>query len=383
MESVQFYKTGMPLKESSAKQQKQEKTEEFLDILKKAPDKLEEKDEQESTKREEKEPSKVQPLYFILPQELNQLQTVQILAAPMTELPDAAGEMAQGVEAVLPEEGAEALAGGVLEAETAAGQEQTAGAEVVPGAGEAIQAEGEHRQNERKPEERIIPVENSAEPVEKQDGKTAEAEPSDGFRNGQSLQNGTVEKADARTETGIRKPEDLRKEAETVELPEGFQGLVDQAKAPRTDRAGVVSHQGMHVAEPEELPKELAKELLVRTEAGQNQFEIQINPEHLGKIVVRVMYEEGVSTVSILCSEKRTMELLAQSAREIGSVMEQNLGKPTEVYVEKQETENLWQEPQENDHAGRDSEQRRQKEEQEKMQTAGGRFLQELRLGLR
>ena len=137
MERVQFYKTGMPLKESSSKQQKEEKTEDFLDILKKAPEKLEEKDEQESTSREEKEPSKVQSLYFVLPQELNQLQTTQIFAAPMMESPDAAGEMVQGLEAVLPEEGAAALAGEMKGAKTADGQEQMVETEVVPGAGES------------------------------------------------------------------------------------------------------------------------------------------------------------------------------------------------------------------------------------------------------
>ena len=77
------------------------------------------------------------------------------------------------------------------------------------------------------------------------------------------------------------------------------------------------------------------------------------------------------------------MELLAQSAKEIGSVMEQNLGKPTEIYVDEQKSETLWQDGQQDqDHSGRESEQYRQKEEQEKMQKAENtRFLQELRLG--
>ena len=78
------------------------------------------------------------------------------------------------------------------------------------------------------------------------------------------------------------------------------------------------------------------------------------------------------------------MELLAQSAKEIGNVMEQNLGKPTEIYVDEQKSETLWQDGQQDqDHSGRESEQYRQKEEQEKMQKAENtRFLQELRLGL-
>ena len=150
-------------------------------------------------------------------------------------------------------------------------------------------------------------------------------------------------------------------------------------------RQEAVSHETaqVHVSQPEELPQELAKELTVKAAAGQNEFEIQITPKHLGEITVRVMQEGGVSVVSIVCSEKKTMELLAQSAREIGTVMEQNLGKPTEIYVEKQENENPWQEQRENDHSGRESEQHRQREQNEKMKAAkNARFLQELRLGL-
>ena len=110
--------------------------------------------------------------------------------------------------------------------------------------------------------------------------------------------------------------------------------------------------------------------MLVKASSGRNEFEIQITPKHLGEITVRIAQEDGCSVVSIICSEKKTME--------------QNLGKPTEIYVDEQKSETLWQDGQQDqDHSGRESEQYRQKEEQEKMQKAENtRFLQELRLGL-
>ena len=97
------------------------------------------------------------------------------------------------------------------------------------------------------------------------------------------------------------------------------------------------------VSKQEELPQELTRQLLVKASSGRNEFEIQITPKHLGEITVRIAQEDGCSVVSIICSEKKTMELLAQSAKEIGSVMEQNLGKPTEIYVDEQKSETLWQ----------------------------------------
>ena len=75
---------------------------------------------------------------------------------------------------------------------------------------------------------------------------------------------------------------------------------------------------------------------------------IQITPKHLGEYDrADGTGRQDVSVVSIeICSEKKTMELLAQSAKEIGSVMEQNLGKPTEIYVDEQKSETLWQDGQ-------------------------------------
>ena len=148
-----------------------------------------------------------------------------------------------------------------------------------------------------------------------------------------------------------------------------YEGIHSAVKAPQ-DTKRAVPQETIHVSQPEELPKELTKELVLKTTAGQNEFEIQITPKHLGDITVRVLHQDGMSVVSIVCSEKKTMELLAQSAKDIGAVMEQNLGKPTEIYVEKHEGENFWQEQQENDHAGKEYEQQRQREQQEKMKAA-------------
>lgn len=143
------------------------------------------------------------------------------------------------------------------------------------------------------------------------------------------------------------------------------------------------SVQTMYVSDRAEIPQKLMEKLLIKTGIEENEFEIQVNPENLGKITVKVQYEDGISTVSIICSERKTMELISQSANEIGNAMEQNLGKPTEVYVEKKDSDNFWQEQQqENDHTGRDAEQQRQREEREKMkQMKTNRFFEELRLG--
>lgn len=168
---------------------------------------------------------------------------------------------------------------------------------------------------------------------------------------------------------------------EAVSLLSNAGGRTNSVEAGRKNEH--IQGTQIHVTKPEEIPQKLLDELLIKTSQGRKEFEIQITPENLGRISVKVLYENGQTTVSILCSEKTTQEMVAKNAREIGAVMEQNLGAPTTVMVEKQETDYLEQQTNENAHAGRDAEQERQREEQQKQKAADAeQFLQKLRLGL-
>lgn len=139
----------------------------------------------------------------------------------------------------------------------------------------------------------------------------------------------------------------------------------------------------IHVSKPEEIPQKLTEELVVKTGKGVKEFEIQLEPANLGKIAIKVSYEQGQTMISILCTEKKTLDLISHNAREIGYVMEQNLGDTTTIYVDKQENDYLHQNGEGQDHTGRDSEQERQREENRKNQTDDSQqFIQKLRLGL-
>lgn len=180
-----------------------------------------------------------------------------------------------------------------------------------------------------------------------------------------------VQTADAKESVAVAVAQEQPAQAQVSERL----GAVEDAKPVYTQR--------MQVSEPEEIPQKLAEELLVKVSEGVRELEIQIEPAHLGKIAIKVLYEAGQATVSILCSERRTLEMIGQNARELGYMMEQSLGDKTTVIVERQETDYLHQGENENDHTGRDSEQDRQREENEKEKaTDAEQFLQKLRLGL-
>ena len=143
----------------------------------------------------------------------------------------------------------------------------------------------------------------------------------------------------------------------------------------------VVPTQPLHVSRPQEIGQKLPDMLFTKISEGRQEFEIQIEPANLGRIAIKVLHEAGQTVVSIACSERRTLELIGQNAREIGNMMERNLGNETVVYVEKKDSD--YQNEYGEDHSGRESEQERQKEENKKQKTSdGAQFLQRLRLGL-
>lgn len=138
----------------------------------------------------------------------------------------------------------------------------------------------------------------------------------------------------------------------------------------------------VHVAQPEELPDKLTDQILGKMQEGADSFEIQIEPENLGKISVRIQYQDGQATVSIFCTEKRALEVLGDRAREIGVIIDRNLGGETKIIVEKQEPDYLNRNNDEN-RQGRQDGQERQKESNKRQEAEDPeQFLQKLRLGL-
>lgn len=137
----------------------------------------------------------------------------------------------------------------------------------------------------------------------------------------------------------------------------------------------------IHVERPEELPEKVTDQLLAKLAEGVKEFEIHIEPANLGKIAVKILYEGTQAHVSIICSEKRALDVLGQNARDIGNVLSKNFGGETTIIVDKQETDYLNQTRDENEQANQ--EQQKQKENSKNQDSEDAeQFLQKLRLGL-
>lgn len=127
---------------------------------------------------------------------------------------------------------------------------------------------------------------------------------------------------------------------------------------------------------PEDLEAKLSEQLMKQISSGKKELDIQLEPYNLGKIRIKVSYEDNQTSVSVLCSESSTLKLLSKSAGELGSILESNLERPVEVFVDKQEADYL------NNQQERQSEGRQQQHQESHKDSSPEDFIQKLRLGI-
>lgn len=195
---------------------------------------------------------------------------------------------------------------------------------------------------------------------------------------------------EAKPKAGLEKPKDTVKpvvreegkpEAKAEQLAESVPMETQQTE--RAPVSGQIPTGHVRVQQPEEVPEKLLEQLLVKATAGIKEFEIQLEPYDLGKILIKVAFGKESTNVSILCTEQKTMELMARNARDLGAIMEENLGSPTTIVVEDKEPNYLEQQNQGNNgNQGQNQEEQQQKQNQQNQQNEGVDFLQQLRLGL-
>lgn len=210
-----------------------------------------------------------------------------------------------------------------------------------------------------KPEQAILPKEDTSE---KSEAGITMAKPKEAPKTGQK----EAQTTEVRPEQPL---ESTRPETQTLERTE----------APRE-----VPTEHVRVAQPEEVPEKVLNQLLVKTTAGIKEFEIQLEPYDLGKIIIKAAFGKEHTSISIFCTEQRTMELMAKNARELGAIMEENLGAPTTIVVEDKESGYLEQQKQNNEGNGGNQNQDggSGKQGEKNQEKEGMDFLQQLRLGL-
>lgn len=129
---------------------------------------------------------------------------------------------------------------------------------------------------------------------------------------------------------------------------------------------------------PETLPEDVGKAIAAHLPERDGEMTIELEPASLGKMTIRVIYEEGRAAVSILTSNPKTLELLSQKAGEIAQILEERTGQQTVVYTPEPQ-----QEP-DGRQGGQEHGEERQNHNPQKQQNRHqpDSFVQQLRLGL-
>ena len=108
---------------------------------------------------------------------------------------------------------------------------------------------------------------------------------------------------------------------------------------------------------------------------GADSYEIQLDPENLGKIKVSISFEQGQTNISLTCTNARTAGLLAENASMLAQIIQENNGTSASVNVQ-DESGYLSQEKGENQN--QQSHQQRQNQSSDENQE----FSDQIKLGL-
>lgn len=129
---------------------------------------------------------------------------------------------------------------------------------------------------------------------------------------------------------------------------------------------------------PSSLVEDVGKALVQRLPQSNGALTIELEPASLGRLTIKVLYEDGKATVSILSTNPKTLELLSARASELASILEERTGQETVVYTQPSE-----QEPPFDERQGEGRQQEREPDDKERREKDGqDSFAQQLRLGL-
>lgn len=125
----------------------------------------------------------------------------------------------------------------------------------------------------------------------------------------------------------------------------------------------------------------LADKIIMR---NNNEFDLQLNPKELGKIHINVVFENGETKVSILCTTQQAMDALVGNTDKLAALLENRTGNTTFVQVSNEENQlynqNYQQQEQDGRNNGRNSDEEKRNKNTKTENSID--FLEQMRLGL-
>lgn len=192
----------------------------------------------------------------------------------------------------------------------------------------------------------------------------------------------TVEAVKTQTKTVVN--EEVKKDNISDLLAEAKNNVKSDTVMPKIDtnfaeNVNVKVGDTILDAESNDFDGKLAEEIIFKTSKGTNEFEVELSPKNLGKITIKVLFEDGHATVSMLCSNSKTLSLLNENASNIGAIIQNNTGSQTTVNI--QEDKSLYEQQKQNSQGGNQQQQNQENQKNNRNQNSED-FIQQLRLGI-
>lgn len=132
-------------------------------------------------------------------------------------------------------------------------------------------------------------------------------------------------------------------------------------------------------AEAPDMPQQLVDKITYNVDQGKHVFDIELFPENLGKVGIKMVFEKGVAELVMTTHTDKAHKLLSQQLDVIRSILQDNTGSDAHVDVEAGENagENF-----DKDNFQGQSEKNRHEKEREQQKENSDSFAQKLRLGL-
>ena len=133
----------------------------------------------------------------------------------------------------------------------------------------------------------------------------------------------------------------------------------------------------VQLAEPK-AADQLADSVLVKVQENTNEYELQLSPQELGKIKIKLVLEDGRISVSMFCENQKAADLLGLTSARLKGIIEERTGSEVYVEVQKEDANPYSEQEKENSSSRGYDESRRQ----DKKHDNASDFMQQLRLGL-
>ena len=126
--------------------------------------------------------------------------------------------------------------------------------------------------------------------------------------------------------------------------------------------------------------QQMADKIIYKLSQGKHVFDMELNPENLGKINVKMIFENGSAEIIMTTSSAKAHQLLSNQTDALRAILEQTLGMNNNIEIKQAE--------QAAEHLDRDNfqeqsnEKGQQQEQEKKKNNEDVSFIEKLRLGL-